>query len=82
MIDKFRHEQRRGNRHPDVPKTLAELASIVRALRKAQNYAYYEPDRKQKYHLEGVALRLGREVDYCLRMMEINDKIQEKSISK
>lgn len=69
-------EDLRNNRLP-VPKTLDELAHIVRNLRKAQNHAYYEYDLNRKYHLQDVALRLGREVDYCLRMLEISDKLQE-----
>lgn len=64
------------NQRLTLPRTMQELADIIRTLRKAQNYAYYTTDRNRKHHLQDVALRLGREVDYCLRMLEINDKIQ------
>jgi hypothetical protein len=68
-------EDLRNQRIP-LPATLQELADLVRTLRRAQNHAYFETNNTRKYHLQDVALRLGREIDYCLRMLEINDKIQ------
>ena len=78
MAKTNRHGFKEDLRHQrlETPRTLQELANIVRTLRKAQNHAWYEYDPNRRAHLQDVALRLGREVDYCLRIMEINDRIQ------